>query len=51
MQGGTGSSWRAWDSGVRIEEGISAARAVHCGGASCAWPAGGVSLAGAQWLE
>jgi len=50
MQGGTGSSWRARDGSVRIE-GISAARAVHCGGASCAWPASGVSLAGAQWLE
>jgi len=40
MQGG--SSWRARDGGVRIEEGISAARAVHCGD---------VSLAGAPWLE
>ena len=51
MQGGTDSSWRARDGGVRIEEGISAARAVHCGGASCTWPAGDVSLAGVQWLE
>jgi hypothetical protein len=47
MQGSTGSSWRAWDGGVRIEEGIRqleqcVAAALH------AWPAGGVSLAGAH---
>ena len=51
MQGGTGSSRRTWDGDVRIKEGISAARAVHCGGASCAWLPDGVSLAGTQWLE
>jgi len=51
MQGGTDSSWRARDGGVCIEEGISATQAVHCGGASCAWSADSVSLAGAQWLE